>query len=281
MNDWFEQVGRPLPWRNPGVSPWAVLVSEVMSQQTPVARVAPAWQAWQQRWPVPYDVAHASRAEILKMWGKLGYPRRALRLWECANQLVVEHNGQVPADVSQLLALPGIGDYTARAVAAFAFGQRVAAVDINVRRVYRRAWLGQFDPGAATTKSDITGVQAVLDRDPSVSPVSLMELGALVCRPRPLCPQCPLQPQCAWVAAGSPIPESAPARRKQKYVGTDRQVRGLLLDVLRAHPTGSGVVQRLLDAVWDDAVQRTRALDSLLDDGLLTRDAAGLYYLPH
>ena len=131
--DWFDAHERDLPWRRPGTTAWGVLVSEIMSQQTPVTRVAPVWQEWMDRWPTPADFAAASRSEVLRAWGTLGYPRRALRLWECAQAITADHAGKVPADVDTLLALPGIGDYTARAVACFHYGRNVPVVDTNVR----------------------------------------------------------------------------------------------------------------------------------------------------
>ncbi|MCQ9167144.1 A/G-specific adenine glycosylase [Corynebacterium amycolatum] len=275
---------RPLPWREEGTSPWAVLVSEVMSQQTPVARVIPSWHAWLEKWPTPADLAVAPKDEVLRMWGKLGYPRRALRLRECAETIVEKHDGEVPSDVDTLLALPGVGDYTARAVAAFAFGARTPVVDINVRRVLRRHRQGTYLPGIAK-RADMALVEEFLPLDPTTAAetsVALMELGATVCRTTPECAVCPIATSCAWIAAGRPEPEdheiAAAKRRVQKFEGTDRQVRGLLLDVLRA--ANSPVEQAALDAVWDDAHQRSRALFSLLDDGLAEQTPDGRFQLP-
>ncbi len=139
---WYEAAARDLPWRRTGTSAWAVLVSEVMLQQTPVARVEPVWTEWLRRWPSPAALAAEPAGEAIRAWGRLGYPRRALRLHECARALVDRHGGQVPSDVDALLALPGVGGYTARAVAAFAFGQRHPVVDTNVRRLIARAMSG-------------------------------------------------------------------------------------------------------------------------------------------
>ncbi|MGX1738053.1 A/G-specific adenine glycosylase [Corynebacterium flavescens] len=277
---WFQAAERPLPWRKEGTSAWGVLLSEVMSQQTPVARVAPVWEEWMSRWPTPASFARASRAEVLRAWGKLGYPRRALRLWECAQVLGDE---PVPDDVDKLLALPGIGDYTARAVACFHYGRNVPVVDTNVRRVYARAVTGTFlAPGAS--KKELGEVAKLLpdEQGPRFS-AALMELGALVCTAKnPDCAHCPLRPTCVWFRDGCPPPseqELARAKKKvQKFQGTDRQVRGLILDVLRAadHP----VPQADIDVVWPDAAQRSRALASLLDDGLAEQDPSGLFRLP-
>lgn len=281
---WFRATARPLPWRDPATSPWGILVSEVMSQQTPVARVAPSWQRWMGLWPEPANLAAAPADQVLREWGKLGYPRRALRLRECAAVIVAKHGGRVPADVDELLALPGIGDYTARAVAAFAFGARTPVVDVNVRRVLRRHRQATFLPGAHK-RADLAVVEGLLYDDPASAAelsAAWMELGATVCRTRPACAECPVRESCAWVAAGSPEPSeeelAAAKKRVQKFEGTDRQVRGKLLDVLRA--AESPVEKALLDAVWPDEAQRSRALFSLLDDGLAVQDADGLFRLP-
>lgn len=279
--EWFDAHERPLPWRAPGTSAWGVLLSEVMSQQTPVARVAPQWEEWMRRWPTPQDLAAASKADVLRAWGKLGYPRRALRLWECAKEI---GEGAVPGDVDKLLMLPGIGEYTARAVACFHFGHNVPVVDTNVRRVYARAEEGRFlTPTPA--KRELTQVEALLpdENGPRFS-AALMELGALVCTAKnPDCATCPIKSTCAWQLAGCPEPseeETARAKKRvQKFTGTDRQVRGLLLDVLRGSP--HPVTQADLDAVWPDAAQRSRAQASLLEDGLMDVNDEGLFHLPH
>lgn len=281
---WFAAHERDLPWRAPETTPWGVLLSEVMSQQTPVARVAPRWREWMRRWPTPADLAREGTDEVLKAWGTLGYPRRALRLKECAEAITARHGGQVPADVDQLLVLPGIGEYTARAVACFAFGRNVPVVDTNVRRVYRRAVAGEFLQGPAR-RAELAEVAALLPDDgrgPRFS-AALMELGALVCTAKnPECPACPVQAECAWVAAGRPAPdpeELAKAKKRvQKFTGTDRQVRGLIMKVLRQ--AEKPVDKRDIDVVWPDEAQRSRALFSLIDDGLATQDDAGRFHLP-
>lgn len=277
---WFAGAGRPLPWREDGITPWEILLCEVMSQQTPVARVEPIWREWLERWPGPAELAVAAPADVIRMWGKLGYPRRALRLRECAVVVVEKFHGEVPTDVEELLSLPGVGDYTARAVACFAHGQAVPVVDTNVRRVVARAVHGHAEAGPPSNRRDLAAVQALLpaEREEAVAfSVAVMELGALVCTARsPDCDACPLAPTCAWVAAGRPAWDG-PRRKTQTYAGTDRQVRGMLLDVLR---DGDGTATAVrLDAVWPDPVQRDRALASLLDDGLMVRDGAH-YALP-
>jgi A/G-specific adenine glycosylase len=278
--DWFAAAARDLPWRRPGTDPWAVLVSEVMLQQTPVARVEPVWREWMARWPTPAALAAASPAEVIRAWGKLGYPRRALRLRETAVALTGRHGGAVPADVPALEALPGIGTYTARAVACFGHGQPQPVVDTNVRRVVARLVHGRAEALPARA-SDLADVATLAPADPERAvrfSVAAMELGALVCVARtPRCGACPVRTACAWRLAGSP-PAEGPPRRVQRFSGTDRQVRGRLLDVLRA--AHGPVPAADLDAAWEDAVQRGRCLDSLLADGLVEQTPDGRFTLP-
>jgi A/G-specific adenine glycosylase len=278
---WFDENARDLPWRRADAGAWAILVSEVMLQQTPVARVEPVWHAWLARWATPAALAQEAPAEAIRAWGRLGYPRRALRLHECATAIVARHGGAVPSDVAALLALPGIGAYTARAVAAFAFRQRQPVVDTNVRRLLARAVDGRADAGPATTAGDLAAALALL---PASGPaaakasVAFMELGALVCTARsPRCHDCPLWTSCAWRLAGSPA-GTGPRRRPQRYAGTDRQVRGLLMAVLRE--STEPVPRTRLDLVWPERVQRTRALAGLVEDGLVTALPGECYALP-
>ncbi|ALC06772.1 A/G-specific adenine glycosylase [Corynebacterium deserti GIMN1.010] len=280
---WFRANARDLAWRDPSTSAWGILLSEVMSQQTPVARVEPIWRQWMETWPTPQDFAAASTDEVLRAWGKLGYPRRALRLKECAEEIVDKHGGRVPESVEELLALPGIGDYTARAVAAFHFGQRVPVVDTNVRRVYQRAVAGRYLAGPAK-RSELNDVSLLLPTShaPEFS-AAIMELGALVCTATsPSCTECPLLDLCEWQKLGCPSPseeELASAKKRvQKFVGTDRQVRGLIMDVLRNATTP--VPQSAIDIVWPDDAQRSRALFSLISDGLAEQDSSGYFHLP-
>jgi A/G-specific adenine glycosylase len=267
---WYDANKRDLPWRQPGTSAWAVLVSEVMLQQTPVVRVEPAWHSWMTRWPTPADLAQDPPSEAIRMWGRLGYPRRAMRLHACAVALVERHDGRVPTDLEQLLALPGVGTYTARAVATFAYGQRHPVVDTNVRRVVSRAVEGKPDAGPNTTPADLTAMAELLPESAeraARASIAFMELGAIVCVARsPRCTECPFEKICVWHLSGTPAP-AGPSRKPQRYAGTDRQVRGLLLEVLR-HATGPVPRQRL-DVVWADDVQRARALAGLVDDGLV------------
>ena len=277
---WFDANARDLPWRRPGTTAWGVLVSEVMSQQTPVARVAPVWLEWVDRWALPSALAKEPAGEVLRAWGKLGYPRRALRLHECARVLAREHGDEVPPDVDTLRALPGIGEYTARAVAAFAYGARCPVVDTNVRRVVARAVHGAADAGPPSTKRDMSDVDRLLPAASKAArfSVALMELGATTCTARaPRCHDCPLRTECRWLAAGRPDYDGRP-RVVQRFAGTDRQVRGLLMDVLR--DTAGPVPRARLDVVWADAPQRDRCLDSLLVDGLVEQTTDGRFALP-
>ncbi len=281
LTDWFAEKARDLPWRAPDCSAWGVLVSEIMLQQTPVARVEPSWHDWMARWPTPAALAAATPADVLRAWGKLGYPRRALRLRDAATVIAAEHGDVVPSDVDTLLALPGIGAYTARAVAAFAYRKRCPVVDTNVRRVIARAVHGAGDAGPASTTRDLADADALLPADDELAArmsAALMELGATVCTARnPRCADCPVFDACAWQHNGRPV-YAGPAKPVQRFAGTDRQVRGLLLDVLR--DTSTPVAKTRLDVVWSDAGQRDRCLDSLLVDGLVEQTADGMFALP-
>ena len=278
---WYAEHARDLPWRAPGTSPWAVLVSEVMLQQTPVARVQPVYLDWLRRWPAPAGLAAEPAGEAVRAWGRLGYPRRALRLHEAATAIVDRHSGAVPSSYDDLLALPGVGSYTAAAVAAFAFGGRHAVVDTNVRRVLARAVSGSAQPAPALTTSEHRLAETLVPDDPAVASrwaVAVMELGAMVCTARsPDCGGCPVAGGCSWQTGGRPA-YSGPVRRAQGYAGTDRQVRGRLLAVLRE--ADGAVPAEVLDAVWADAAQRRRALAGLVADGLVEPLTDGSLRLP-
>ncbi len=277
---WYDEHARDLPWRAATATPWAVMVSEFMLQQTPVARVLPVYEQWMERWPAPADLAAEPSGEAVRAWGRLGYPRRALRLHQAATAIRDRHGGEVPACRDELRALPGVGDYTAAAVASFAFGQRHAVLDTNVRRVLARLVAGVELPGTAPTRAERDLAQELLPEGAVAArwAVGVMELGALVCTATdPACGRRPVADLCAWRAAGSP-PYDGPPRRGQTYAGTDRQCRGRLLEVLRTAP---GPVHRSrLEAVWSDDVQRRRCLDSLLVDGLMVAVGGGSYALP-
>ncbi|OMG20864.1 adenine glycosylase [Actinomyces naeslundii] len=290
---WYDAHARDLPWRRPGTTPWEVLVSEVMSQQTPVARVVPAWQEWMRRWPGPAELSQAPTAEVLRVWGRLGYPRRALRLIECARSVVEQHDGVLPDDLDALLALPGVGEYTAGAVLAFAHGRRALVLDTNVRRVLARAVGGQALPAPSLNRAERERALHLLPDDDATAAhwsVSVMELGALVCTARePDCDACPWRSDCAWLAAGRPADVHAGRRRSQAWHGTDRQARGLVMARLREAADGQPVDAGELVACAaraglrssggaPDPDQPVRALSTLLVDGLITTDDNGASY---
>lgn len=278
---WYDVAARDLPWRSAGTSPWAVMVSEFMLQQTPVARVLPVWAAWLERWPRPVDLVDAGAGEAVRAWGRLGYPRRALRLHGAATAVVERHGGEVPDSYEALLALPGVGDYTASAIASFAFGRRRAVLDTNVRRVLARLLGGVELPGASLTRAERLRAEASLPDDPAVAAawaVAVMELGALVCTAAaPRCSACPVVDLCLWHAAGRPAYDGPP-RRGQSYAGTDRQCRGRLLGMLR--DAEGPVHRRRLEAAWSVPAQRERCLQGLVADGLAVAVGGESYALP-
>lgn len=284
LAEFFRREGRDLPWRRRGAGPWGVLVSEIMLQQTPVSRVLPVYAEWMTRWPSPDALAVAETADVIRAWGRLGYPRRALRLHQAAGVISREHDGAVPRDLGELLALPGVGEYTARAVASFAFGQRHAVVDTNIRRVISRAVRGVDEHGTATA-ADRADLEALLPIDPGVAAATcaaLMELGALVCTAdSPACARCPLADTCAWRAAGYP---AGPPRKRapQRWHGTDRQVRGQIMALLRGadQPMAEAELATRTPSYSGDPAQWTRCLASLLADGLADRNTDGALQLP-
>lgn len=278
---WYARAARELPWRAPTATPWAVLVSEIMLQQTPVMRVLPAYADWLARWPTPAELAASSPGDAVRAWGRLGYPRRALRLHEAATAIVSRHGGEVPDEIAALRALPGVGDYTAAAVAAFAFRQRHVVLDTNVRRVLARLLTGAAGAGAAITVAERTLADHLLpddDERAATFSVALMEVGALICRARaPECAACPVANRCAWRLAGYPAPVG-PVRASQRYAGTDRQARGVVLATLRAQ---AGPVRRSqLRTAWADDLQLARAIDGLVADGLVKPLPGAYFRLP-
>ena len=279
--DWFQANARDLPWRAKHTTAWQVLVSEIMLQQTPAERVAPAYLGWIDRWPDAASLAKATPADVLRQWDRLGYPNRALRLHQCAKQVAADFSGELPSNYDELVALPGIGDYTASAVIAFAHNKRSVVLDTNIRRVLMRVWTGQ--ERAPQTVSRIERALAdeltpTNDAHAALWSAAVMEFGAVICTARkPLCEHCFISSQCKWLADGQP--KSAVVVRSQKFEGTDRQVRGKLMAVLRS--ANSSVPKSELDCVWVDGQQRERALDGLVSDGLVEITRAGRYRLPH
>lgn len=278
---WYAGNARDLPWRRPDCSAWGVLVSEVMAQQTPLSRVEPVWLQWMQRWPAPADLANDSPGAAVRAWGRLGYPRRALRLHEAATAIVERFGGEVPRSAEELLSLPGVGAYTQAAVRAFAFGARATVVDTNVRRVHARIVAGQEQAAPTLTRAEVDRATTLLPTDDEVAAtwnVAVMELGALVCTARrPLCPSCPVQDLCRWVANGRPAYAGA-QRRTQAWHGTDRQVRGEIVQRLRE---SSGPLPRsVLEGAGPDPEQVDRCLAALVDDGLIETADPDRYALP-
>lgn len=279
MLDWFAHNARTLPWRD-GASAWAVMVSEFMLQQTPVSRVLPIFDVWMERWPSPAALATETPGEAVRAWGRLGYPRRALRLHAAAVAIVDQHGGNVPSDHDALLALPGIGAYTAAAIASFAFGQDHVVLDTNVRRVFARVRDGVAFAAPTVTAAERQSALELLP-DPETSSrwaAATMELGAIVCTARsPLCEECPVQDLCRWRALGYPAYDG-PKRPTQSYDGTDRQCRGRILQLLRDAPGPVGKAS--IDQVWEQAGQRERALDGLVADGLVEPVGTDDFALP-
>jgi A/G-specific adenine glycosylase len=277
---WYDEHARDLPWRRPTATAWGVLVSEFMLQQTPVARVLPVYDAWLERWPHPADLAAEASGEAIRAWGRLGYPRRAVRLHAAATAITEQHGGQVPDDYDALRALPGVGDYTASAILAFAFGRRQPVLDTNVRRVLARVVSGDEFPPNAVTVAERAAARDLLPADEPTAAtwsVALMELGALVCTATaPRCDACPVRTSCAWHAAGHPAYDGPP-RRGQAWAGTDRQCRGRLMALARdAEGSVSAVA---MERAWPEPEQRARCLSGLVTDGLLMPSGDG-YTLP-
>ncbi|WP_022884156.1 A/G-specific adenine glycosylase [Glaciibacter superstes] len=279
---WFRANGRDLPWRRDGFSAWGTLVSEFMLQQTPVSRVVPRLEEWLERWPTPVALAAVPAGEAVRAWASLGYPRRALWLHAAAVEITERHGGVVPEDVDALLALSGVGDYTARAVAVFAYGRRHPVVDTNTRRVIARAVAGQADPAPPGRVRDLEAMSTLLPVDATEAAAfnaGIMELGALVCVARnPRCAECPIRNVCAWRTAGYPAYSGPRKKVQKKYAGSDRQVRGLILAELRSthHP----VTDLEIAGLWQDAAQLGRAMTGLLADGLAVMVEPGSYTLP-
>jgi len=275
LSDWFAKNRRDLPWRSPDTTAWGVLVSEVMLQQTPVARVEPVWARWMEHWSTPQALGDSSAAEAVRWWGKLGYPRRARNLQRAAVDITQRFGGEVPHRVDDLLSLPGVGHYTARAVACFAFGQRHPVADTNVTRVIARVDQGlAFGSHWSTTRGMAMVESTLKDVDDGDYPnmnLAIMELGALVCRARsPRCDDCPLMAECAWREAGFPLDTAVMPKKQAPYAGSDREARGRLLEVLRNRSEPVGLSELL--AAHSPASQARRALDSLLADGLVSED---------
>ena len=275
VRTWYKKNRRDLPWRS--TDAWGVLVSEIMLQQTPVARVLPIYIEWMKRWPTPAALAAATPAQVITAWGRLGYPRRALRLHECAKVISTQHKGRIPDTQSELRELPGIGDYTSAAIIAFAFDGRSLVLDINIRRLFARVIDGVEVPTAAPTKSERQEREKLIPaKNPHVWAAATMELGALICTAKnPKCGQCPLADQCIWRSLDYPLSDQP--KRTQSWHGTDRQCRGIIVQALRDNPVLS---KREIMQLWDVPSQVEKALLTLLEDGLVVAQKGQRFSLP-
>lgn len=278
---WFNEHGRDLPWRRT-TDAWAILVCEVMSQQTPVSRVLPTWEYWMERWPTPGDLAASSPTEVLLAWDKMGYPRRAMRLLECARTVTEVYDGVLPRTRDELLALPGIGSYTADAIIAFAYHERSVVLDTNIRRVLAR-WHGEALPRPTQTRAEVVRADTFVPENPNEAwqwNAAIMELGALMCTARnPRCESCPFTSVCQWFQAGKPADEFATKRKPQGFAGTNRQARGQIMAILRDESSPSLSPAALMLASGLPKERFDPALTSLLDDGLAVA-TDGLVSLP-
>lgn len=265
--DWFAERRRDLPWRRTR-DPWAVLVSELMLQQTQVARVVPRYEAFLDRWPTPAACAAGSAGEVVTAWAGLGYNRRAVNLHRAARAIVEVHGGELPDDLDALLALPGVGPYTARAVLAFAFEHDVGVVDTNAARVLARRAGRTLSRGEVQAEAD----GAVPPGEGWAWNQAMLDLGAAVCRPRPRCGDCPLSAGCRWFGAGRPEPDPAVgsagvAGGQSRFEGSDRQGRGRLVDALRRGPVPAGRLAAVMG--WPTDPERARRVAAtVVADGL-------------
>ena len=273
--NWFRKNKRDLPWRN--TSPWGVMVSEFMLQQTPVNRVRPKWSEWMNRWPTPKDLAKATPAEVITAWGRLGYPRRALRLHSAAQIIAKDFNNEVPLDITRLQLLPGIGEYTAAAISAFAFEQRTLVLDVNIRRVLTRLINGEEHPKPAPTAIEKAARWSLVpNKNAHLWAAATMELGALVCTSsNPKCEICPVIALCSWRKNG--YPKTDLVRKSQDWHGTDRKCRGTIVQALRENES---LTESAIKKLWPDESQVEKALKTLQKDLLIEAIPRKRYRLP-
>ncbi|MFZ9641584.1 MAG: hypothetical protein ACO29N_04955 [Candidatus Nanopelagicaceae bacterium] len=268
LHTWYWKNKRPLPWRNS--TPWGVVVSEFMLQQTPVNRVLPVWEVWMKKWPTPKHLAKAKKSDVIKYWGRLGYPRRALRLHETSKIITTKYRGSIPKTLPELRELPGVGEYTAAAIYSFAYGKRALVLDTNIRRVFARAIDGKEYASLTLNNKERTKREKLIPREASLWAAATMELGATICTARsPQCEICPIAQSCVWRFKGYPK-SRAPKRKTQEWHGTDRQCRGTILNYLREKDRGT---RSQFEKLWSDKKQLEKALKSLETDGLIERRA--------
>jgi A/G-specific adenine glycosylase len=275
ITQWFAKNKRELPWR--ATTPWGVMVSEFMLQQTPVARVLPKWIEWMERWPTPAELAKATPAQVITAWGRLGYPRRALRLHESAKIIARDFENEVPDSEEVLRSLPGIGDYTAAAISAFAFGANTLVMDVNIRRVLVRVLDGKEHPTSSPTVRERESRLAILPRRNADNwAAATMELGALICTSKnPSCNDCPIISQCKWRKNG--YPQSELVRKSQDWHGTDRKCRGTIVQALRE---SESLTASSIKKLWPDESQVEKALETLLADNLIEEHSRSRFRLP-
>ena len=267
---WYDAHGEDFPWRDARNPYWA-LVAGVCSQQTQMARVLLLWERWIAAFPRLEDVAAAERAEVLRAWGDAGYPRRALYLHQTARRCLEDHGGRVPADEAALLALPGVGPFTAAIVRSFGFGEDAPALDTNVVRVVGRLLHGDLQPARETAPADLEAGATRLLRPGTASRwnPALMDYGARVCRPRPRCDACVVAAQCAARPRFALGERAEPLRAQPPFEGSDRQWRGRILANLRARrgPLRTALLARELAASAAERATLRRLLGALCDEG--------------
>ena len=275
ITQWFAKNRRELPWR--ATTPWGVMVSEFMLQQTPVARVLPKWIEWMERWPTPAELAKATPAQVITAWGRLGYPRRALRLHESAKIIARDFNNEVPENEEVLRTLPGIGDYTAAAISAFAFGTNTLVMDVNIRRVLVRVLDGKEHPTSSPTVRERESRLSILPRVNADNwAAATMELGALICTSKnPSCNDCPVISQCKWRKNG--YPQTELVRKSQDWHGTDRKCRGTVVQALRENES---LTLSAIKKLWPEESQVEKALETLLADHLIEEHSRSRFRLP-
>jgi A/G-specific adenine glycosylase len=281
--DWYARAGRDLPWRHTR-DPYAILVSELMLQQTQVDRVIPKWEAWLEQFPTVQALADAPTSAVIKAWSGLGYNRRAINLQRLAQAVVAAHGGNIPGDVAELKALPGVGPYTAGAVAAFAHNRPVAMVDVNIRRLLHRLFVGAEVPDYRVSEGEIWSLaRAAVPPGRSADwHQALMDLGAMICRPRPACDRCPVRNWCRAAPEFAALPPDAPRPTKSqgRWEGSNRQYRGRILRALGALPHGEGLPLATLGAQVREGYSDTDAawlltlVRALAGDGLVILDGA-------